>query len=137
MRKRGYHCEIVEKWIYPPGREHGIRKDILGCDIFCVHPTMPTALIQTTSAGNQAARKTKLLDIEPVRWFVRQGNIVEVHSWGTTKRDGKDRYRGKIERLCVDALGEFTWVQVDEVMTTKPNRKPKAPQPQMKAFYGL
>lgn len=88
---RKYHpdcgADVVEKWI-PQARK---RKDVAGCiDVVAYGPGLGVLGIQTTSATNHAARRTKAL-LEPrlLLWLIGGGRF-ELWSWsqptGTRRR---------------------------------------------------
>jgi hypothetical protein len=82
MRERGFHAEVVEKWI--PGAN--IRKDLWGfVDIVCLGDGGPITVVQSTSASNLAARITKIAE-SPLVGRVRSAGIkILVHGWRKVK----------------------------------------------------
>jgi hypothetical protein len=82
MRERGFHAEVVEKWI--PGAN--IRKDLWGfADVLCIGSGSPITVVQSTSDSNVAARITKIAD-SPLVGLVRQAGIrILVHGWKKVK----------------------------------------------------
>lgn len=82
MRERGFHAEVVEKWI--PGAN--IRKDLWGfADILCLRSGEPITVVQSTTDSNVAARVTKIAD-SPLVGLVRQAGIrILVQGWRKAK----------------------------------------------------
>lgn len=138
MRDRGYTCHIVEKWIYVPiGAgvwEPKNRVDMWGLDIVCVHPEKVPVAVQTTSASNHSARVKKMLAI-PELLHLARFITVEVHSWGVRKKDGKDAYRGRIERLEFDMNDMPTFVPCDEVWAQKRGARKREAAEKRRAYF--
>ena len=82
MRERGFHAEVVERWI--PGAN--IRKDLFGfIDILCLGADGSIVGVQSTSDSNVAARITKIAD-SPLVGCVRKAGIrIVVHGWKKIK----------------------------------------------------
>ena len=86
MRKLGYACDVVEKWI--PGAN--IRKDLFGCiDILCLGPE-GTVAVQATSGTNVSARVNKIAESEHVGAMRKAGWKLLVHGW---IKESNGRYR--------------------------------------------
>lgn len=89
LRARGWWPAVVERWL-PHAR---VRQDLYGfADLVALAPDRPGVVaIQTTSAGNAAARRRKIA-AEPMarRWLIA-GNAILLHGWGKrkVKRGGK------------------------------------------------
>jgi hypothetical protein len=98
LRDRGYHAEVVEKWI-PMAR---VRKDLWGwCDILCLigssthtpehdgatgYYTPPYILaVQTTTTPNMKARIQKIQDSDTIGLVRECGIAVAVHGWSKKK----------------------------------------------------
>jgi hypothetical protein len=91
MRKQGYTCEVVEKWV--PGAN--IRKDLFGfVDIVCIRDN-ETVGVQSTSKSNLAARVNKIADHPNIAAVRKAGWKVVAHGWG------------------VDAYGKWVLREVD------------------------
>ena len=77
FRDRGWHCEVVERWI--PGAN--VRRDLLGfADILAIRGG-ELVLVQTTTAG-VAERVRKCLESPGfVVWTAAPGRLVVVHGW--------------------------------------------------------
>lgn len=83
LRERGYHPEVVEKWI--PGAR--IRKDLWGfVDVLAIGPTHLLA-IQCTSASNVSARVNKIADSELAPLLRTLGILIHVHGWSKGKKE--------------------------------------------------
>ena len=77
MRKRGYHAEVVERWI--PGAN--IRRDFAGVvDVLCLGDGEVVG-VQTTSASNVSARVRKIAEAETLPALRRAGVRLLVHGW--------------------------------------------------------
>ena len=87
LRGEGYHAEVVEKW----NSFAKIRQDLWGfTDILAVKAGEVLA-VQTTSAGNVAARVTKI-NTSPLVGIVREAGVrIVVHGWA--RRGGEWRLR--------------------------------------------
>lgn len=85
LRKRGYTCGIVEKWIPQTKR----RLDLFGgIDIVAIQPG-ETIGVQCTSQSNSAARATKLRAIPQLRTWIEAGNRLCVIGWTKKGPAGK------------------------------------------------
>jgi hypothetical protein len=93
LRCAGFLCAVVERWIPYVNR----RRDMFGCfDILALHPVRrEIALIQTTTAGNMAARVNTVKATSELPGLLAAGCSIQV--WGWSKR-GK-RWRVKIVEL--------------------------------------
>ena len=142
LRKRGYACQVVERWVFPPGAEHGRRFDCWGCDLLGVHTegTKPIILVQTTSSSNHAARVTKMIERPELCYWIESGARVECHSWGTRKKDGREYWVGRVERGTLDALGQLIFMRLPDVWSSHPRTDRKAKVKEragyMTAMYG-
>lgn len=77
MRDRGYHAEVVERWI--PGAN--IRRDFAGIiDVLCLGEDEIVG-VQATSASNVSARVKKIAEAETLPILRRAGVRVLVHGW--------------------------------------------------------
>jgi len=85
-------AKVIEKYLKLPGAEWGQRFDVWACDILGVHAQseQPPVLVQTTSSSNHSSRVNKMLEVAELRMWTASGCIVECHSWGTRKKDGKE-----------------------------------------------
>jgi hypothetical protein len=79
LREQGYVCDVVERKI--PGTF--ITHDFLGIfDILAVHPAQQGVLgVQTTSATNQASRRTKVQESGHLSTWLAAGNRAHIHGW--------------------------------------------------------
>jgi hypothetical protein len=78
MRKRGYLCDVVERWI----ARARVRKDLYGiADLLCVKEKDIVA-VQTTSRSNMSARVKKITYHENVGAVRQAGIRILVHGWG-------------------------------------------------------
>ena len=82
MRERGFHAEVVERWI--PGAN--VRRDLFGfVDVLCLGDTGDIVGVQSTSASNISARIAKISE-SPLVGRVRQAGIrIFVHGWKKVK----------------------------------------------------
>lgn len=82
MRERGFHAEVVERWI--PGAN--IRRDLWGiADILSISDSGSLAVVQATSASNVAARVTKIADSPLIGYLRKAGIKILVHGWRKVK----------------------------------------------------
>jgi hypothetical protein len=82
MRERGFHAEVVERWI--PGAN--IRRDLFGfIDILCLGDTGELVGVQSTSASNISARITKISESPLVGRCRKAGIKLLVHGWRKVK----------------------------------------------------
>jgi hypothetical protein len=90
LREAGYLADVVERWI--PGAK--VRRDLFGIvDIIGIHTVREGDIVgvQTTSAGNVAARVAKIIKHENVSAVRRGGIKLLVHGWA--KRNGRWQLR--------------------------------------------
>jgi hypothetical protein len=82
MRERGFHAEVVEKWV--PGAN--IRRDLWGfADVLCIGSAKPITVVQSTSDSNVAARIAKIAE-SPLVSLVREAGIrILVQGWRKVK----------------------------------------------------
>jgi hypothetical protein len=81
LNKSGWVCQIVEKRLPIPGKF--VTQDCFGiADLLAYHPQKGIALVQTTSATNFMARKTKVLASTHLEGWKRAGGLFVVHAWG-------------------------------------------------------
>ena len=82
MRERGFHAEVVERWI--PGAN--IRRDLFGfIDILCLGDSGELVGVQSTSASNVAARLSKIAESPLVGRCRKAGIRLLVHGWRKVK----------------------------------------------------
>lgn len=104
LRKRGCDADVVEKWI-PQARR---RKDAFGFIDIIYLPTSylaPIVAVQTTSAANHAARRTKILALPAARRWCECGGRIQVWSWRAKKRKPGGvaiRYEPRIEEIGIE-----------------------------------
>ncbi len=85
LRKRGMDAQVVEKWIPAVKR----RQDLFGViDIVAISDTECVG-VQTTSATNLAARRTKAEEEPRLQRWLRAGCRFELHAWGLKGARGK------------------------------------------------
>lgn len=94
----GVSADVVEKWI-PQARR---RKDVAGCiDVVAYGRPVGVLGVQTTSATNHAARRTKALAEPRLRqWLAGQARF-EIWSW----RKVKARWVCRVEAVTLADLG--------------------------------
>lgn len=81
MRKRGYYCEVVERW-NPFAK---IRQDFAGViDVICLGDN-ETIGVQTTSYSNISARVKKIAEHEKVGFVRKAGWRILVQGWKDDK----------------------------------------------------
>lgn len=81
MRKRGYVCEVVERW-NPFAK---IRQDLFGfIDVLCLGDAEIVG-VQATSASNVAARVKKIAEHDNVGAVRKAGIRLLVHGWNGAK----------------------------------------------------
>lgn len=77
MRKRGYVCEVVERW--NPWAK--VRQDLFGViDVLCLGDNEVVG-VQATSYSNVSARLRKIAEHENVAAVRRAGIRLLVHGW--------------------------------------------------------
>lgn len=82
MREKGFHAEVVERWI--PGAN--IRRDLFGfIDIVCLGDNGTVVGVQSTSASNVAARVAKIAESPLVDRVRKAGIRIIVHGWKKVK----------------------------------------------------
>lgn len=86
LREQGFICDVVERRV--PGTF--ITKDFLGMfDILGIHVDIPGVLgVQTTSAGNQASRRTKVQESGHLSTWLAAGNRAHIHGWKLAGKRG-------------------------------------------------
>ena len=78
MESEGYLVVIVEKW-NPHAK---VRQDLFGfLDLLCVAAGKGVVGVQTTSASNMAARRSKILEHVHYAAVEGAGIRVELHGW--------------------------------------------------------
>lgn len=99
LRKQGWLVAVVERW-NPHAR---IRQDLFGFgDLLAVSADQKLFLIvQTTSATNFSARRTKVLSNESAHEWLRAGGLVAVHGW---QKKGNGRWFCREEILDVTSI---------------------------------
>jgi hypothetical protein len=77
LRELGYEAAVVEKW-NPHAK---IRQDLFGCiDILALDESGRSIWVQTTSASNMAARRTKLKANDILPRLAMRGKVL-LHGW--------------------------------------------------------
>lgn len=101
LRALGYTVAITEHWnMYAK-----IRQDLFGFgDLLAFRPGQPgSVLVQTTSGTNHAARRTKILQNEVARDWLKAGNWILLQSWRKGGAVGKRKvWTEKSEYLSLD-----------------------------------
>lgn len=90
LRERGYTAAVVERW----NAFARVRQDLFGfVDIVAVKAgEQGVVAVQSTSADNLAARRTKIATEQRARVWLAAGNRIVLHGWrkggsrGTRKR---------------------------------------------------
>lgn len=96
LRAAGFTAQVVEKW----NQYAGVRIDLFGFgDILAFDPARQiTALVQTTSGSNMAARKHKILGNTHAASWLAAGNKIILHGWCKRERKGmRDQKRVRYE----------------------------------------
>jgi hypothetical protein len=83
LRAEGYTAEVVERW-NPHAR---VRHDLFGVIDVLALKGDETLAVQTTSAGNVAARIRKIAESEHIAAIREAGWTVRVHGWA--KKSGR------------------------------------------------
>jgi hypothetical protein len=98
LRKCGHHADVTERWL----PYANVRKDLFGCiDLVAVRLGEPGVLgVQSTTAGNLAARVKKARQQPELRTWLATGNRYQCH--GCHKRAGK--WQLKIVELAAQDL---------------------------------
>src|SRR4051794_35769839 len=106
LRRGGYLPAIVERWI--PGAN--VRSDLWRFgDVLAVHPSKHDFLIvQVTSAGNVASRRSKALMQPELGLWLLAGGRFEIHGW--TQRNG--RWAVRIDEVTLGNAGNLSVVAV-------------------------
>lgn len=90
-RKAGYHCEIVEHHI-PWPKPWGTKRDLLGFgDILVLREAEKVAIIQTTSGGNLAARRKKIIAERRAQLWLQTGGRILLNGWAKKGPRGKKK----------------------------------------------
>lgn len=104
LRNDGYLVEVVERWI-PKVK---IRKDLWGFDICGIDKsTGRMVLVQTTSASNAAARRTKLEGMQ--EWDILSWSAADLYVHGWRQRENK-RWHCNIWKWC---RLKHEWLRLD------------------------
>ncbi len=123
LRKEGWEVCIVEKWIPQAKRRvdaFGFG-DILGYNTFDIFFCKPgegypvgnldevkhikrpiTALFQTTSGANFAARKKKILENPKAKGWLECGNGICLHGWRKLKNKKTGKYHWACKEKWID-----------------------------------
>ena len=115
-RRRGWHADVVEKWI-PKTRR---RSDMFGgIDLVVMDGQQGLLGIQATSGSNVAARAHKLSALDTMAEWLAKGLRLEVWGWrrlAAYRKDGtrakRDRWAVRIMRASLDDAGEIQWALV-------------------------
>lgn len=107
LRKRGWTCGIVERYI----SFIRIRVDLYGfIDIVGIHPKRGILGVQTTTTSNQSARITKILKEPRAKIWLKSGGKIRVMGWSKKGARGKRKTWQVSERNIV--LADFTPMRV-------------------------
>lgn len=108
LKSLGLTSQITERW-NPFAK---VRQDLFGfIDLVALDPTVGIIGIQTTTADNVAARRTKIEELETLAPWILSGGIVEVWGWGRRGGRGKRKlWTLRRERL----VGPGTWIEVQQ-----------------------
>jgi hypothetical protein len=97
LRKNGWQCAIVEKWLPPRGKmKFGIRQDVWGFgDILACNPEevlkgedCGIMLVQTFPLARWKDHWEKLLAIPELKVWQEAGGRVVMHGWAFKPKDG-------------------------------------------------
>lgn len=98
MRKRGYHAEVVEKWI----PRANVRKDLFGfIDIVAVG-NGETVGVQSTSYSNISSRRKKIIDSEYLEPLLNSGWRIIIQGWKSKKVGKVKRWECKEEEVKLE-----------------------------------
>ena len=111
LRGQGYSAQVVEHWVPQTMR----RRDLFGCiDIVAVHPKVDGVLgVQTTSATNFSARKTKALAIPELRVWMQAGGRFAVHGWRNKPIKCGPKAKNPTRPNWIVRIEEMTWLDLD------------------------
>jgi hypothetical protein len=99
LRKEGWEPAVVERW----NAHARIRQDLWGfVDLIAMKAGEPPLLVQSTSAANLAARRTKIAAEPRARLALTAGFRVVLHGWRPTKT-----HRGQPPRIEEVTLALF------------------------------
>lgn len=108
-RKQGFHADVVERWIGPPGNPRlRKRRDLFGfIDIIALDGSPGSLGIQATTASNAASRvlKIRIECYELARTWLEAGNRIQV--WGWAKKGAKGVRKTWQVRIVDLQLDEF------------------------------
>jgi hypothetical protein len=86
LRKDGWTCGVVEKWIAQTKQ----RKDLFGgIDIIAIKKDHPVLGVQATTTTNQSTRVKKMLEIPELKLWCEAGNLLWVVGWSQKGKAGK------------------------------------------------
>lgn len=87
LRKRGYTCQVVERFNYFSKQ----RIDLFGIiDIVAIKPVIQGVLgVQATTKSNIQSRYQKCLKEPKTGIWIGAGNSLQVHGWGLVGKVGK------------------------------------------------
>lgn len=110
LRRRGMDAQVVEKWIPATNR----RQDLFGViDIVAISDTECIG-VQTTSATNLSARRTKAEEEPRLARWLKAGCRFELHAWGLKGARGKRKtYQLTRQVACLTVHG-IVWRDEDE-----------------------
>jgi hypothetical protein len=101
LRKEGWTCAVVEKWIPQMKR----RVDLFGCiDIVAIREG-ETLGVQCTTRDNQSSRITKIHEEPRMRLWVAAGNRLAVYGWAKRGPKGKRKlWQATVTELTISDL---------------------------------
>ncbi len=85
LRRLGWTCQVVEKWI-PQARR---RVDLFGCIDLVAMGGGRILGFQVTTTSNQAARVAKIKAEPRAREWLENGARLLVHGWLKSKKNGR------------------------------------------------
>lgn len=133
LRKEGWYAGVVEKW-----NTHGKfprRVDLFGfVDVIACHPSGGILAIQSTTTGNQASRRRKILDVsgeccEPACAWIMAGGLLEVWGWGQylVKRGGKaKRWRPTVMAMEAEMFSPVVIERCERLVLEQQEREAEA-----------
>lgn len=113
LRKRGYVCDIVERWLGGVRRGDGgfgIRKDLFGVMDIIALDKMNLLILGVQSTGQDFAGHRRKLFTEKARvidLWLQCGGVFELWGWRKVKRGNRQIWEPRIERISREEIALF------------------------------
>ena len=100
LKKEGGYPEVVEKFIKPPFKRFGFRRDLWNfVDILSSNPLKGEILfVQVCNMASLPAHRVKCFTNENLKHLLDAGGIFELHGWRKLKMKNTDGKKGKCEK---------------------------------------